>query len=98
MGTNRRPSLTQCTAWAMVIGGHLLLFLLFSNSRPRDIRITESGSVLLLLDLTPPPTKLPATAERSATTRARSAVVITAEVQETQASAGVGAGNSESRL
>jgi hypothetical protein len=71
MGTNRRPSLTQCTAWAMVIGGHLLLFLLFSNSRPRDIRITESGSVLLLLDLTPPPTKLPARPQRSGTTRAR---------------------------
>src|ERR1700680_3382114 len=59
MGTNRRLSLTQCTAWGVVIGGHVLLFLLFSSSRPRVVRIAESESVSVLLDLTPPPARLP---------------------------------------
>lgn len=71
MDTSRRPSLTQCASWALVIGGHLLLFLLFSSTRPRDTRIPESVSVLLLLDLPPPPTRLPARPERSSTRGAR---------------------------
>jgi hypothetical protein len=46
-------------AWAIVIGGHVLLLVLISNSRPRDRETPESTpkerTVLLFLDLAPPP-------------------------------------------
>jgi hypothetical protein len=49
----------------LVIGGHLLLFLLFFS--PRETRIPEFVGVLLLLDLPTPPTSLPARPQRSGT-------------------------------
>src|SRR5690349_10778927 len=59
MGKSRRPSVARCVAWAIVIGGHVLLLVLISNSRPRDRETPESApnerTVLLFLDLAPLP-------------------------------------------
>jgi hypothetical protein len=74
---SRRLTFAQCAAWAIVIGGHLLIILLLSQIRPRDIQIPEPDSQnrsILLLDLTPPATSLPAqkpSPDRSTITRAR---------------------------
>lgn len=59
----RRLSFAQCAAWAIVIGGHLLLILLLSNIRPRTMQVVESDAPdrsILLLDLTPPVASPPA--------------------------------------
>ena len=70
MGTNRRLSLTQCTAWSLVIGGHVLLILVFFSTRPVRMPefISRIQSVLLLPDLAP----VPASAATSGARRRRS--------------------------
>jgi hypothetical protein len=72
----RRLSLSRCTAWGLVIGGHALLVVLFSSARP--VRMTEPDetlqTVLFLPELTPEPASAPVSGagrERRAPTRRR---------------------------
>jgi hypothetical protein len=64
MQMGRRLSFTRCAVWGVVISGHLLLLLLLSRAPPRGTKIPESDSqnvsVLLLLEVPAPTTRLPA--------------------------------------
>jgi hypothetical protein len=64
MQMGRRLSFTRCTAWGIVIGGHVLILILLSRPQPRGTEIPDSDSqyvsTLLLLDVTPPATRLAA--------------------------------------
>jgi hypothetical protein len=59
----RRLHFTRVTAWALVLGGHILLLVLFSSTRPKDRQSTASApeprTILLLLDMAPPPVEAP---------------------------------------
>ncbi len=52
-------SLRDCVVWAVIIGGHALLIIIFSGSSKRHIPVTSaelpSPGVLVLLDLPPLP-------------------------------------------
>lgn len=57
-GNPRRLSLTRYLAWAIVLGGHVFLIVLFSSNRPRESRAEsspEEPTVLLFLDVPPLP-------------------------------------------
>lgn len=60
MNTNRQVSLPQLAAWAIVIGGHVLLIALVLSARPQAVQPAESDSkkrtVLFFVELPPPVT------------------------------------------
>jgi len=59
MKQSRRLHFTRVTAWTLVLGGHVLLLILLSTSKTKDRQSTASGpepkTILLLLDMAPPP-------------------------------------------
>jgi hypothetical protein len=63
MRTSRRLHYTRIAVWSIVIGGHVLLLVLFSSTRPRDRHNAAVGpeprTILLLLDMAPPPIEAP---------------------------------------
>jgi hypothetical protein len=86
MGKSRRLSVSRGVVWAIVIGGHVLLLVLISNSRPRDREATQDDStertILLLLDVAPPPEEQPAQEpepDRTSITRPRAPATASAD-------------------
>jgi hypothetical protein len=63
MKHSRRLHFTRVTAWTLVLGGHVLLLVLLSLSKTKDRQSTASGpepkTILLLLDMAPPPIEAP---------------------------------------
>jgi hypothetical protein len=56
MNNNRHGRIVHFVVLAIVIGGHVLLLLLFTKLRPMDARThSRSSGVLFLLELKPPP-------------------------------------------
>src|SRR4029078_33466 len=59
MKQSRRLHFTRVTAWTLVLGGHALLLILLSTPKTKDRQSAASGpepkTILLLLDMAPPP-------------------------------------------